>query len=176
MEPTTTNSAVTPAAVGIRFGILTGLVSIIISFAINASHLEASPLRYITSAVLVAGIILAQREFKKNNLGFIGYGQGVSIGTILSTVVGMLSALFTYVYTTFVDPDMMVRVMDKARTDLEAKGTMTDAQIDQAMAMSAKFTSGPILLVLVIVGSVIIGLIISLITAAIIKNPKPEFE
>lgn len=173
---TTTNEIVTPTSVGLRFGALTGLVSIIISFGINAVHLETSPIRYLTTAVLVVGIILAQRDFKLRNAGFMSYGQGLGVGTVLSVVVGLLSAAFTYVYTNFVDPDMMTRAMEKVRTDMEAKGTMSDAQIDQAMAMSAKFTSGPILLVLVLIGSVVIGLLISLITSAVIKNAKPEFE
>ena len=173
---TTTNEIVTPTSVGLRFGALTGLVSIIISFGINAVHLETSPIRYLTTAVLVVGIILAQRDFKLRNAGFMSYGQGLGVGTVLSVVVGLLSAAFTYVYTNFVDPNMMTRAMEKVRTDMEAKGTMSDAQIDQAMAMSAKFTSGPILLVLVLIGSVVIGLLISLITSAVIKNAKPEFE
>lgn len=173
---TATHETVTPASVGIRFGLLVGLVSIIVSFGINATHLESSPARYLTTVVLVAGIILAQRDFKQRNAGFMSYGQGINIGTILSMVVGLLSAVFTYVYANFVDPEMMTRVMEKARIDMEAKGSMSDAQINQAMAMSSKFTSGPILLVIVIVSSIFMGLIISLITSAFIKNAKPEFE
>lgn len=173
---TTTNEIVTPASVGVRFGLLTGLVSIIASFGINATHLESSPARYLTTGVLVVGIILAQRDFKQRNAGFMSYGQGLGSGTMLSVVVGLLSTAFTYVYANFVDPEMMTRVLDKARTDMEVKGSMSDAQIDQAMAMSSKFTSGPILLVIVIVGSIFTGLIISLITSAFIKNAKPEFE
>ncbi len=171
-----TNEIVTPTSVGLRFGLLTGLASIIVSFGINALHLETSPARYLTTAVLVVGIMFAQRDFKQSNAGFMGYGQGLGIGTVLSVVVGLLSAAFTYIYTSFVDPEMMTRTMEKVRADMEAKGTMSDVQIDQAMAMSAKFTSGPILLAFVIVGSIVIGFLISLITSAIIKNAKPEFE
>ena len=175
METTGTPNA-TPTTVGLRYGLLTGLVSIIITFGINAAQLETSPLRYLTSVVLIAGIVLAQREFKARNAGFMEYGQGLGVGVVLSTVVGLLSAVFTYVYTNFVDPNMMARTMEKVRADMEAKGTMSDAQIDQAMALSSKFTSGPVMLIFVIVGSIVIGLIISLISAAFIKNAKPEFE
>ncbi len=173
---TTGNAQVTPTSVGLRYGLLTALVSIIITFAINAAQLETSPLRYLTSIVLIIGIVLAQREFKARNAGFMEYGQGLGVGVVLSAVVGLLSAAFTYVYTNFVDPEMMARTMEKVRTDMEAKGNLTDAQIDQAMTMSAKFTSGPLMLVFIIVGSILIGLIISLISSAFIKNAKPEFE
>lgn len=164
-------------AVGGRYGLLTGLVSIIVSFGVYALQLEQHPVvRFLTIAVLVVGIIMAMRSFKEQSAGFMNYGQGLSVGMMVSGVVGLLSAAFAYVYTTFVDPDMMTRAMDKARADMEAKGTMTDAQIDQAMALSSKFMTGPFMLVFALVGTLILGLIISLIAAAFVKNPKPEFE
>lgn len=173
---TVTPSAST-AAVGGRYGLLTGLVSVIISFGIYALQLETySAVRFLTMAVLVVGIILAMRSFKEQNAGFMSYGQGLSVGMTLSGIVGLLSAAFMYIYTNFVDPEMMTRVMDKARADLEAKGTMSDAQIDQAMAMSAKFTTGPFMLIFAVIGTLVLGLIISLIAAAFVKNSKPEFE
>jgi hypothetical protein len=171
---------ITPTAsttsVGARYGLLTGLVSIIISFGIFALQLEQNAaVRFLTIAVLIVGIIMAMRNFKAQNAGFMNYGQGLGVGMTVSGVVGLLSAAFTYVYSTFVDTDMMTRVMDKARTDLEAKG-MSDAQVDQAMAMSAKFTTGPFMLIFAVVGTLALGLIISLIAAAFVKNSKPEFE
>lgn len=173
----TTTPSVSIAAVGGRYGLLTGLISILISFGINALQLEQYPaLRFLTTAVLIGGIVLAMRSFKEQNSGFIDYGQGVGIGMTVAGIVGVLSAMFVYVYTTFVDPEMMTRVMDKARADMEAKGTMSDAQIDQAMALSSKFTTGPFMVFFAVVGTLVIGLFISLIAAAIIKNPKPEFE
>lgn len=177
MTTENSSSLVTPSAVGMRYGLLTGLVSIMVSFAVYALQLDQnSAAKFLTTAVLIVGIILAQRNYRQLNAGFMSYGEGMTVGALLSLVVGVLSAVFTYVYTNFVDADVMTRAMEKARTDMEARGTMSDAQIDQAMALSAKFTSGPILLAIVVFGSLIFGVLISLITSAIIKNPKPEFE
>ncbi|MGI4761764.1 MAG: DUF4199 domain-containing protein [Janthinobacterium lividum] len=172
---TATPSAST-TAVGGRYGLLTGLVSVIISFGIYALELDQNPVaRFATMAVLVVGIILAMRNFKVQNGGFMSYGQGLGVGVTVASIVGLLSTAFVYVYTTFVDPELMTRVMDRARADMEAKG-MPDAQIDQAMAFSAKFTTGPVMLIFTLLGSIIIGLLISLLVAAFVKNPKPEFE
>jgi uncharacterized membrane protein YraQ (UPF0718 family) len=173
---TTTPSALT-TAVGGRYGLLTGLVSIIISFGIYALELEQnSAVRFLTMAVLVGGIVLAMRSFKTQNGSFMGYGQGLGVGMIVSGVVGLLSGAFAYLYTTVVDPSVITRMMDKARAELEAKGTMSDAQIDQALTWSAKFTTGPYMLVFSVLFTLILGLLISLIVAAFVKNPKPEFE
>ena len=168
---------VTPTTIGMRYGLLTGLVSVITSFGIYALQLEQnSGAKFLTTVVLIVGIILAQRNYKLLNAGFMSYGEGLTIGTLLALVVGALSAVFTYIYTSFIDPDVMTRAMDKARTDMEAQGKMSAAQIDQAMAISAKFTTGPIFLLFILLASLLLGVIVSLITSAVIKNPKPEFE
>lgn len=172
---TVTPSAST-TAVGGRYGLLTGLVSVIISFGIYALQLEQyTAVRFLTTAVLIAGIILAMRSFKEQNAGFMGYGQGIGVGLTVSGVVGLLSAAFMYVYTTLVDPDVLTRIMDKARIDMEAKG-LPDEQIDQAMAFSGKFMTGPYMAFSALLVTLFIGLAISLLVAAFVKNPKPEFE
>jgi hypothetical protein len=95
---------------------------------------------------------------------------------VLAGVSAVLSAVFSYLYTTVIDPDMAARILDKARSDMEARGNMSDAQIDQAMHWTSMFMQGPALLGIVLVGGLLTGLIVSLITAAVLKNPKPEFE
>ncbi|MCI1186815.1 DUF4199 domain-containing protein [Hymenobacter sp. DH14] len=174
METNTT--PVTTTSVGLRYGLLTGLVSIIISFGLFVAHQESSPLRYVSFAVLIAGLVLAMQNFKQNNQGFMSFGQGVGIGAVLSAVVGVLSGIFSYVYMSFIDPEVVGRMTEKIRADMEARGGMTDEQIDQAMAMSAKFMNGPFTLVAALLGTVLVGVILAMIISAFIKNAQPEFE
>ena len=174
METNTT--PVTTTSVGLRYGLLTGLVSIIISFGLFVAHQESSPLRYASFAALIAGLVLAMQNFKQNNQGFMSFGQGVGIGAVLSAVVGVLSGIFSYVYMSFIDPEVVGRMTEKIRADMEARGGMTDEQIDQAMAMSAKFMNGPFTLVAALLGTVLIGVILAMIISAFIKNAQPEFE
>ena len=174
METNTTPVTTTPVA--LRYGMLTGLVSILFSFGLNIMHQESSPARYISFAILIGGIVLAMNAFKQQNQGFMSYGQGLGIGTVLSAVVGLISGIFTYVYMTFIDTEIMGRITEKMRTDMEARGGMTDEQIDQAIAMSGKFMNGPFMLVFALLGSILIGVLLSLVISAFIKNAQPEFE
>jgi hypothetical protein len=168
--PTSTTS------VGMRYGLLTGLVGIVISLVLNMSHLEQSPVKWLSVAVLIGGIILGQKAYKQANGLFMSYGEGLGVGVIVSGVSAVLSAVFSYIYVTFIDPEMTARILDKARADMEARGNMTDAQIDQAMHFTSMFVQGPALVGVALVGGIVMGLLVSLITAAILKNPKPEFE
>lgn len=172
----TTTPSVSATAVGGRYGLLTGLVSIIISFGIYALELEQnSAVRFLTMAVLIAGIALAMRNFKDQNGGFMDYGQGLGVGVMVSAVVGLLSGGFIYLYTTVVDPSVITRMIDKTRVEMEAKG-LSDTQTDQAMGWTTKFATAPFMSWFTVLFTVLIGLLISLLVAAFVKNPKPEFE
>lgn len=124
---------------------------------------------------MVVGIVLAHKSFKNMNGGFMSYGQGLSIGTIVSGVTGALSGIFSYIYMSFIDPDYMNRVMEITRSRMEEKG-LDDAQIDQSMAMVSKFSGGPLTIVFGILGALLFGFIISLIISAFTKHTRPEFE
>ena len=88
MEPNTT--LVTPASVGIRYGLLTGLLSIIVSFGLNVAHLDQSPAKWLSTIILIGGIFLAQRFYKDQNAGFMNYGQGMGMEMIATLVSGVL--------------------------------------------------------------------------------------
>lgn len=175
MEASTPSATTT--SVGIRYGVLTGLVIIIYSFILFATGQEMNQALGLVSLVLpIGGIVLAHKAFKQANAGFMSYGQGLGIGVLLSLVSGLLTSVFSYVYRTFIDPDLAGRMMDQMRTKLESAGSMSDAQIDQTLAMSTKFSTGPIGFAVGILSALLVGLLFSLVIAAITKNSKPEFE
>ena len=175
MENTST-SAVTPTSVGIRYGVLIGIASIIFSMVLFMTNADQSPARWLGLIIIIGGIYLAHGFFKRNNAGFMSYGQGLGIGVIVSAVAGLLSGIFNYIYVSFIDPTYMERIMEATRAKMEEGGNMSDEQIDQAIAMSQKFSSGPISILFAILGSILIGLILSLIISAITKHSRPEFE
>lgn len=173
---TSTQTQSTTSAVAIRFGLITGLISVIISLALYTTGTEQSPLKWLSSVVLIGGLVLAMRQYKQSHGGYMSYGEGLGIGTLLSAVTGVLSAIFIYVYMGFMDPSAIQRMTDKARSDMEARGGLSDEQIDQGMAMTSKFMTVPALTISVLIGSIIIGFLLSLVISAIIKTSKPEFE
>ncbi|QIL75515.1 DUF4199 domain-containing protein [Hymenobacter sp. HDW8] len=171
------STPVSTTSVGLRYGLLTGIVSIIYSFILLATSLEQNTaLGLLSLLILAGGIYLAHKFYKENNGGFMSYGQGLGIGTLISLIAGLLGGIFRYVYTEFIDPSVTQRVMDQTRAKMEEAGNMSDAQIDQAIQMSQRFSSGPVGIVIAVLGSALIGFLISLIIAAITKHNRPEFE
>ena len=172
----TNSTSVTPPSVGLRYGLLTGLVSIIFSFILFVTQMDQSPIRWLGLVVLIAGMLMAHNAYKQANGGFMEYSEGLGIGASMSVVSGVLSTAFSYVYMKFVDPEYMGRIMETTRAKMEAKGNMTDEQIDQAMSMAQKFSTAGWMILFGILGSLLFGFLIALVVSAITKNPKPEFE
>jgi uncharacterized membrane protein YedE/YeeE len=172
-----TSTSVSATSVAIRYGLLTGIVSVIYSFILLAANLEQNTaLSLLSLVILIGGIFLAHKTYKDAHNGFMSYGQGLGIGTLVSVISGLLGGIFRYVYMEFIDPAAAQRALDQARAKLEEGGNMSDAQIDQAVQMSQRFSSGPMGVVIAIIGSAIIGFLITLIIAAITKHNRPEFE
>lgn len=168
---------VSTGAVGLRYGLITGLVYIIFLFAVYATGQEMNTALGWTGALIpIVSTVLAQRQFRAQNGGYMSYGEGMSIGVLLSAVSGVLTSLFGYAYRTFIDPDQSQRMAEALRTKFEQAGNMSDAQIDQAVSMSQKFSSGPIAVVIGLVTAVLFGVVISLIVSAVMKHNRPEFE
>ena len=88
------------------------------------------------------GIYLAHQYFKAQNGGFMSYGQGLVIGMLVSMVSGLLTGFFNYLYRTLIDPEMNGRMLETVRAKMEEGGNMSDEQIESAVNMTAKFSSG----------------------------------
>ena len=132
-------------------------------------------LSYIIYLIIGVGIYLAMNEFKKENQGFISYGQGLGVGTLMSAISGLISNFFSMAYMKFIDPTITDQIMKKAVEDMEKKG-MPDEQIDQAMEMAKMFMNPGAMFVLGLLGTILVGFIMSLIIAAIVKKDKSVFE
>jgi len=176
MENTTTPTVVTTTSVGMRYGLLTGIASIIFSLVLYMSNTEDGPARWLSFVILGVGIVLAHKFYKQHNAGFMSYGQGLGIGATLSGIVGVLSAIFTFIYVNYIDTEFMNRAMEKARASMEARGSLTEEQIEQGMAMTTKFMTPTFLFLGGVLGTLFFGFLLSLLIAAITKNNRPEFE
>ena len=167
---------VTVSNTAMRYGIIVGLISVIYSFVLAMlDETMNRGLGAVAYLFLIVGMVMAFKYFKTHNHGYMSYGQGLGIGTLMSLIVGLLSSIFMYIYIKFVDPEMMNRAMEMQRVQMEERG-MDDAQIDQAMEMAGKVSSPELMIVFGTLGFVVIGFIIALIVAAIMKNARPEFE
>jgi uncharacterized membrane protein YkvI len=161
------------------YGLYIGLVLIVLALFSNLLFDQQNKAFDIISTWLIPilGIAWATIQYRdKEKGGLISYGDSVGYGTLLALFYGIVSAVFTVILVTVIDPGYMERVMELTRITLEDSGLYSDQQLDVMMAWTEKLSTPPILFAFGVIGSVIIGVIISLIASIFIKRNKPMFS
>ncbi|GAB3830041.1 DUF4199 domain-containing protein [Pontibacter rugosus] len=135
------------SSVALKWGFIFALVGVVFTLILMIAGLaENRWLSSLSYIILIAGIVIAMKNYKSQNYGYMSYGQGLGIGSLVSAIYGFLSGLVSWLYIEFVDPAYMTRVMDKQREAMITQG-LTDEQIDAAVAMAENF-QGPVTMIL----------------------------
>ncbi len=170
------NEQVTVMQVAVKWGLILGIISIVLFLAIYFGGLLGASWPSWIGAIFSAAIIfLAHKEFKDLGDGYMSYGKGLGIGTLTSAISGAVSSIFSYVYIKFINTDYTTELLDITRFKLEDEG-QGDEQIDMAMEMMEKFMSPEIMFAMGLFMAIFFGFIISLIVSAVTKNNDPSLE
>ena len=168
----------------LKFGLIGGGVSIAWTLLMWVLGLHQGDLTlginlsYIALAFPIVIVYFAIRETRNKELeGFISYGKAFSVGAITGIISTVVSTLFSYIYTTVLNPAYELAMKDyQVAKSIEAmqKRNMTEEQINQALQQMNNTS----LVVWQYVGAIISGilmyLLISLIIAAILQKKKIE--
>lgn len=165
------------ARIALKWGVITSVIIIVYSVFLfmTGLQLKNNSLSYVSYLFLLGGIILALKEYRTLNNEFLGFGEGLGLGTLMSAVTSLISSIFSFLYVTFIDTTIMQQVMDMQREQMEARG-MTQEQVEQAMEMVGKFTSPGMIFVIGLLAFIFFGFILSLIVSAVMKKEKPQMN
>ena len=167
------NSQTTTTRVALKWGVVAGVASMVFTTILYMSGQAANPaFGWLGFIIPIVTIFLAMKEFRTENGGYMSYGQGLGIGALLSAISGFISSTYAYIYNEFIDSTVRQQIMDKVREDMESKG-MSDEQIESALEISSKYSTPGYTFIFGILGAILLGVIISLIIAAIMKKDKP---
>ena len=165
-----TNTTTTRA--GLRYGLIFGLISVISMLIKYMAHLEKIFSLFDWTYFIIM-VVMALLYYRSNNNGLMTYGQGVSTGMAATGVASIIRAFGHLIYISFIDKDYTRRQLDLLRIELEKNPDISDEQINQMLSMGS---SAPTLAFLgMIFGLLLLGLVISLIVAAILKKENKEF-
>lgn len=169
---------VTVSQVALRYGVIVGLVFIVMGMIFQLLDLDMETLQIVGNinyVFLAIGIVFAHKAFKDGGDGFLSLGQGLGIGTLISLIGGAMSGIFSYIYLKFIDDSMLTKIRDLQIEKMEEQG-MDDAAIEKAMGFAEKLMSAEMIPVWTIVGMLFFGFIISLIISLFTKKSNPTLE
>ena len=168
---------VTPAQTGLKYGLMYSLASTVINLIplLSGSSEGAGVLSWFFNVgVAFLFFILAGREFKKQNGGYITFGEGFKINMIAAAITAVVRSLIIYIYVKFIDDGYSERIKRVTEETWEKQG-MTEQQIEQARWFSEIFTSPEIILISGFILVVLGGLVWGAVSAAITKTEEEEF-
>lgn len=167
--------AVSTRSVGMRYGVISGVIGVVYFLALTVSGVNITTGGWQWVGYLITGVILflAHKHYKENGDGFMSYGQGIGIAFWQGLISSAISSVFTYIYIKFIDPTFTDMITEAQRQGMADQG-MSEEQIDQAMQFASAFTTPEVMfvmgLVFGIIGTVIIGLILTIFT----QKARPE--
>ena len=157
----------------LMYGVYLGLTLIVYSLLLFLFDVDSeSWLKWISYVIMAAGIFWAMISIRDKQLGgFMSYGKAFGSGFWTVLFASVITAIFTYFYVIYIDTGMIDEILLKAEESmLEGNPNMSDEQLDQALAMTEKFTSPVMISVWAFIANVIFGTILSLIIAIFAKR------
>jgi hypothetical protein len=168
---------ISTARVAIKWGLICGVLAILFSTILYISGLwESWYVGLVLSIVLYCTcIILSIKEFKTYNNGYMSYSEGLSIGTFVSGVGGILSIMFDYIYKLFIDPEFTTKQLEKAKETYEKFG-LSEEQLEEAIAKAENAQMNGLNFIVSVLVYLFFGFLASLLIAGIYQKRKNIFE
>lgn len=165
---------ITTGQVAKKWGLIYGLITTLLTIIPLVLEKQFSWMSFVIIAVAIVSYVLATKEYKTANGGYMTFGEGFKISIIAALIAGVIRSVVNYVYIKFIDPGVTER-MQQALEDTWREQGMSAEQIEQARSFSAGFSNPELGLIIGIVVVLLGGVIWGAIVSAINKNEAEEF-
>lgn len=161
--------------VSLKYGLILGGLTVLYSLIINQIGLGTD--RTIASLSYLILPIVLFLAMKKNQVVSEEYsfGAGFKTGFKTTALASLIILIFTYVYFSFIDPDMIQFIIEQAENDLYAQN-MSEEQVEMALEMQKAFIQPGSMAIMGGIAYLIFGTILALIIAAITKKSDQEIQ
>ncbi len=160
----------------LKWGAIIGAISIALSFILFLTNqMENRLLPWLITAITIVIYYLQVKNYRDKELnGFMNFNSAFGLCFQMSIFSGILNIIYAMLFRYVISPNTFTILMDHEKQKMYEKG-LTEDQVDTAMKYANMFQTPIVLLIMMIVGTLIMGAIISLIVAAICKKEKSLF-
>lgn len=164
--------------IAIKYALIYSGINIVwglLMYVTDLTRSDMSSLLNILSMIIpIVCIVLATKEFKATiGNGWMKFSDVFKHSLMIFVIGGIITAAYTVLYVTVIDPEFMTYIQEKQMNSMLEMG-MPEEQIEVALNQSAKFQTPFWMFTWTLLGTMLMGTIISLIMAAILKKPNPE--
>ncbi len=161
----------------LTWGLYLGIASIVYLLLVSYSGLMGNTaVGLLWYGIVIALLIFGIKHYKeKENGGYLKYGQGLGLGSLIGLAGGVVYGLFMYVFYAIIDPSVHEQLIALSQEKALEMGA-TEASLEQAEGIMGVMLSPGMMSVSAVFSCVLWAFIFALIIAAILKkDPEPEF-
>jgi small-conductance mechanosensitive channel len=157
------------------FGLLTGVVIFLASILLGKglSYSVQEILGYVSMAACLSFVFFGIKHYRdKVNNGVVSLGKAITIGLLISILVGIGVGIADYIYTTVINPNFASEYLETSLNNLEKTLTPQDFELKKAelTQQMTNYGGSGFMAFLMFFTVVIIGFVISLISGLILQR------
>ncbi|MEP6795159.1 MAG: DUF4199 domain-containing protein [Saprospiraceae bacterium] len=164
----------------LKWGLITGMVYVIFSLGSNMMGVQESGNKMLGfgmgALILVATyfpIYLGVKEAREQDLGgYITLGQGFLTGFKIAVIAGVISSIFTLIYTKIIDPNFIDNIMAGIEDQWDKAG-MPEESKDMARKWTNFFMNPIAFSIMSLLSALFWGLIKGVVAGAMLKKEAP---
>jgi len=157
------------------YGLLTAgiLFFLALTFGKTLDYSTQEIIGYATMVASLSFVFFGIKHFRdKENNGLVSFGKALIIGLLISVFAGIGFGVMDYIYTTQINPDFATEYLNKTLETMKSSLSAEEFEIKKSeLTMQMENYGGSGFMALIMFTSVvIIGFIISLISALILQR------
>lgn len=164
--------------IALNYGLLFALAGIAFSVIlyVTGNHIDRPWWAGVINFVIaVLFIVYGLKAFKNDSGGFMSLGQALKTGVAISLVASLISAVYSYIFMTVIEPDFQAQIMEFTESQMyEQNPNLTAEQAEMALGFTEKLMSPGVMIPISIIAGVFFGFIIALVAGLIMKQNRPE--
>jgi hypothetical protein len=125
---------------------------------------------------IIGFLVYSIRLYRDNiNNGFITFSESLRLGTSIAFFSSIIMAFYTFIYITYLSPDTLANMLLMTeQAVLSSNSEISEAEIDLALEMTAKFTQPHWLMILGVLSGTFVGFLYSAIISFFVKHSNPN--
>ena len=128
----------------------------------------------INNVIIILFLLYSIRQYRDNfNDGYISYSQSLKLGTSVAFFSSLIMAVYTFIYITYLSPDMLTNILDTTEQSLlQSNPEISDDELDLALEITGKFLQPHWLMIMGVLGGTFMGFFYSLIISFFVKKDQ----
>ncbi len=160
----------------VKYGLLLGISKVIVellNYAFGDLYVRPWWVGLLGFALFVGFIVWAINDYKALNDGYLRVNEAIKTGLGISLIAAVIGAIFLYVLIYYIEPGFIEKSLEvQEQLMLEKNPDMDEQTLEMALDMARKFMNPFFLFAATIAGTLIFGLIISLIAGLVMQKKE----